>query len=775
MGARFCSNSPPSTTQTTSLPPNDDAREKEAARRRRSATGDGRDLEADLGKGAPLQQQAVPQPPRAPALDAAAVAALYQNCLKLASENKITAKNTWALPLIDHMADLVASDAAARGGATDFARASLTLAAGVSIYAHRVDAVHGDVFRILGGLGRAAGDDDGEEEEAADGENDDNNDDATAPRRRRRPRADADPASTLEPDTDINAKKFDLAFAVDPLFQRTAARFDGGAAGGLLLNSLPFVGGPCLAFDSALVPDDVPSVCGRRGGGKPLAEGPAVTAAAAALATIEAIAPSAPLTDLAAAAGCPEAQDAGEAAALVQAALADVDAEGVDVEAVEEDDDEEAGETAEACGDAATAAAATTKPDPDAPAPAPVDDAWTTAAVAAAVASQSGLGGGSVAPLDDDDDDGLSLGAFGGDLSDDGGGGATRSRTPLADAPSWIAGGGGGEPATPTRSGTSSSSAAADALRWLIGGGGDGDAAPPPTGGKAAWAGATHWRHRAARLRPLMGASEDGGDGRQLPPATAARPPRRRADPLDFASLPPLPASSIKRAPLRDTTLRAARARADTLLPDDVHYSPSALGALFLAPELGAATAAALASAASPTRRAADSDDDSDGGGLPAFPSDDDEAEEGVEGALAAGLAAAPATLAWGADPSGPAPAARLAPAAPVAYSRSAKRVDVRALKEALWEEARAAAAGEGDGTPLRLSDLVPRVATGAGAAAAPSAQLSPHLVFICLLHLCNEHGLELGRQGDGPVAAGAAAVRLGGGADVSVVGVPAV
>jgi hypothetical protein len=97
------------------------------------------------------------------ALDAAAVAALYQNCLKLASENKITAKNTWALPLIDHMADLVAAGGGGDGdgdgpaGGTDFQRASLTLAAGVSIYAHRVDAVHGDVFRILGGLGRPAG------------------------------------------------------------------------------------------------------------------------------------------------------------------------------------------------------------------------------------------------------------------------------------------------------------------------------------------------------------------------------------------------------------------------------------------------------------------------------------------------------------------------------------------------------------------------------------------------------------------------------------------
>ena len=36
------------------------------------------------------------------------VAALYENCLKLATENKITSRNTWGLPLIDHISDLVA-------------------------------------------------------------------------------------------------------------------------------------------------------------------------------------------------------------------------------------------------------------------------------------------------------------------------------------------------------------------------------------------------------------------------------------------------------------------------------------------------------------------------------------------------------------------------------------------------------------------------------------------------------------------------------------------
>jgi hypothetical protein len=40
-------------------------------------------------------------------LDSSQLCVLFENCLKLASENKITAKNTWDLPLIDHLSDLV--------------------------------------------------------------------------------------------------------------------------------------------------------------------------------------------------------------------------------------------------------------------------------------------------------------------------------------------------------------------------------------------------------------------------------------------------------------------------------------------------------------------------------------------------------------------------------------------------------------------------------------------------------------------------------------------
>lgn len=76
-------------------------------------------------------------------------------CLKMASENKITAQNTWALHLIEHLPELIREEG---GAQTNFQRASVTLDAGVKIYSYRVDSVHTETFKILGGLGRASKD-----------------------------------------------------------------------------------------------------------------------------------------------------------------------------------------------------------------------------------------------------------------------------------------------------------------------------------------------------------------------------------------------------------------------------------------------------------------------------------------------------------------------------------------------------------------------------------------------------------------------------------------
>lgn len=180
---------------------------------------------------------------------------LYQNCIKLASENKISQKNTWGLRLIDHLSDLVKPSVEGGRPTTNFQRASCTLDAGIKIYSYRVDSVHNEAFKVLSGLhhnggGTAAPDDDdgGPGEEGVEGS-------SGGGKRSSGPVGSSDPEATLESCTDaINIKKFDLAFAIDPLFQKTSAQFDAGGASGLLLNNLSVYNGCEIVFDSAEVP-----------------------------------------------------------------------------------------------------------------------------------------------------------------------------------------------------------------------------------------------------------------------------------------------------------------------------------------------------------------------------------------------------------------------------------------------------------------------------------------------------------------------------------------
>eukprot|EP00850_Spirogloea_muscicola_P018768 SM000175S03315 [mRNA] locus=s175:269881:271014:+ [translate_table: standard] len=84
------------------------------------------------------------------------VLALYQNCIKLASENKINQKNTWSLPLIDHISEIVLGGDDGDDAQTNFQKASCTLEAGVKIYSYRVDSMHSETYKVLSALNRSA-------------------------------------------------------------------------------------------------------------------------------------------------------------------------------------------------------------------------------------------------------------------------------------------------------------------------------------------------------------------------------------------------------------------------------------------------------------------------------------------------------------------------------------------------------------------------------------------------------------------------------------------
>uniref|UniRef100_A0A453PL39 Condensin complex subunit 2 n=1 Tax=Aegilops tauschii subsp. strangulata TaxID=200361 RepID=A0A453PL39_AEGTS len=159
-------------------------------------------------------------------------------------------KNTWELGLIDHLSEIIHAGEE-EDDETNFQKASCTLEAGVKIYSLRVDSVHSEAYKVLGGINRA-----GRGEEADLGEGGD----AEPAQEEGVNKKDADrrisPASTLESSFEaLNVKKFDAAFTVDPLYHQTTAQFDEGGAKGLLLYNLGVYGSCRVLFDSFEAPD----------------------------------------------------------------------------------------------------------------------------------------------------------------------------------------------------------------------------------------------------------------------------------------------------------------------------------------------------------------------------------------------------------------------------------------------------------------------------------------------------------------------------------------
>mmetsp|Transcript_123898 Transcript_123898/g.246613 ORF Transcript_123898/g.246613 Transcript_123898/m.246613 type:complete len:814 (-) Transcript_123898:98-2539(-) len=185
---------------------------------------------------------------------------LYSKCVQLVNENKVSVKNAFDLHLIDHMDDIVDSFMGGRKRAAPgtpsgtprkarqrdqeeveaehrFHEASCTVEASAKIYACRVDCVHTDTYRVLGGLSSAdMGDDDEGEQGGEQG----------AAKRRRRMCG----VNTLERnEANIILQHLEADEQSDPMFRRMAAAFDAGGAAGLLLNKLHVAEDMSLIFN----------------------------------------------------------------------------------------------------------------------------------------------------------------------------------------------------------------------------------------------------------------------------------------------------------------------------------------------------------------------------------------------------------------------------------------------------------------------------------------------------------------------------------------------
>ncbi|KAM8885357.1 condensin complex subunit 2 isoform 1-T2 [Spinachia spinachia] len=214
-----------STPLLTAFPGNDD--EQERRQRRRSRVID-LQTATDSSINDSTSHSVTGTPAAVPKLSNAQISEHYSTCIKLSTENKITTKNAFGLHLIDYMADILKQK---DSELTNFKVAAGTLDASTKIYAVRVDAVHADAYRVLGGLGAETkpGDDHASKEEGGD-----EGEVTTKQPKKKRP-----PKRTVEQNlSNINSAESERKCEVDPMFQRMASSFDESSTAGVFLSVL---------------------------------------------------------------------------------------------------------------------------------------------------------------------------------------------------------------------------------------------------------------------------------------------------------------------------------------------------------------------------------------------------------------------------------------------------------------------------------------------------------------------------------------------------------
>ena len=182
------------------------------------------------------------------------ILANFEEWMKMATDNKINAANSWNFALIDYFHDM---SLLKEGNGVNFQRASVTLDGCVKIYTSRVDSVATETGKLLSGLAESKenkknknkeGEEGGAEES---GDEEEVDEDGTLRKKPKR-KAGRSSENTLAPSfASLQLKKMELEFSVDPLFKKASADFDEGGAKGLLLNHLSIDAQGRIVFDSS--------------------------------------------------------------------------------------------------------------------------------------------------------------------------------------------------------------------------------------------------------------------------------------------------------------------------------------------------------------------------------------------------------------------------------------------------------------------------------------------------------------------------------------------
>ncbi|KAK4500508.1 hypothetical protein PRZ48_008697 [Zasmidium cellare] len=177
------------------------------------------------------------------------ILANFEEWMKMATDNKINATNSWNFALIDYFHDM---SLLKEGDSVNFQKASCTLDGCVKIYTSRVDSVATETGKLLSGLADSGNKKrkGGDAEEEGEGDEDEEGEDGTKKKGRKKAQRSAE--ATLVTSFDhLRLKKMELEFSVDPLFKKASADFDEGGAKGLLLNHLSIDNTGRIVFDSS--------------------------------------------------------------------------------------------------------------------------------------------------------------------------------------------------------------------------------------------------------------------------------------------------------------------------------------------------------------------------------------------------------------------------------------------------------------------------------------------------------------------------------------------
>ncbi|KAG9127436.1 hypothetical protein FRC07_013881 [Ceratobasidium sp. 392] len=247
---------------SSDLTANDDFSEKR--RRRQSAARAGMSAPAEEDEDGPSGSAGGPRTPKKtavaranrlnavdhtplPAVSMDVMSSNFEEWMKMATDNKINATNSWNFALIDYFHDMSLLRNT-QDGSVNFQKASYTLDGCVKVWTSRVDSCKNDTGKLLSNLTNDTGGDDEDEGGPEDGDGDGEEGGRSQGKRKRTHRPENTLAKSVE---QLQVKKLDTECTPDPLFKKTSADFDEGGAGGMLMNHLSVDAQLQIVFDAS--------------------------------------------------------------------------------------------------------------------------------------------------------------------------------------------------------------------------------------------------------------------------------------------------------------------------------------------------------------------------------------------------------------------------------------------------------------------------------------------------------------------------------------------